>query len=453
MVGRKAPSRTEEEQLPRGFDDFDLRLGDVLRGERATLGKSLLDVQRELKIKASYIAAIEAADASAFDTPGFIAGYVRSYARYLDMDPDWTFARFCEEADFSGVHGMSSAANATRATVPQRPVKPATEKPAAAGPQSDPLLNPRAPFSPASAGGSRSFGTIEPGAIGSVLVLVALIGGLAYGGWTVLKEVQRVTVVPVNQTPDVVADLDPLAGLTAGEDLEEIAADSGGPRAEALDRLYRPKALDVPVLVARDGPISALNPDEVGVLASARPPVGMGPGAPDGGPLTAATTTVSLSDSVSAAIAAAMGETVLTPGTDMSAEGDTPVQTASAAEADEVQVVAGDAPEVVMFAVRPAWVRVTGADGTVIFEKILDTGERFSIPKTEEPPLLRAGNSGSVYFAVNGTTYGPAGPGTSVAKKVSLGAQALTRTYQTADLGSDPDLAKVIAVAEAQPAD
>jgi len=62
----------------KGFDAFELRLGDLMRGERATLGKSLLDVQRELKIKAAYIAAIENADPSSFETPGFIAGYVRS---------------------------------------------------------------------------------------------------------------------------------------------------------------------------------------------------------------------------------------------------------------------------------------------------------------------------------------------------------------------------------------
>jgi hypothetical protein len=39
------------------FLDDDTRLGDILRGERATLGKSLLDVQRELRIRASYVAA------------------------------------------------------------------------------------------------------------------------------------------------------------------------------------------------------------------------------------------------------------------------------------------------------------------------------------------------------------------------------------------------------------
>ena len=42
-----------------GFYDDDTRLGDIMRGERATKGKSLLDVQRELRIRASYVAAIE----------------------------------------------------------------------------------------------------------------------------------------------------------------------------------------------------------------------------------------------------------------------------------------------------------------------------------------------------------------------------------------------------------
>ena len=59
MIGRRAKPSTAEVDKPKGFDDFELRLGDVMRGERATMGKSLLDVQRELKIKATYIAAIE----------------------------------------------------------------------------------------------------------------------------------------------------------------------------------------------------------------------------------------------------------------------------------------------------------------------------------------------------------------------------------------------------------
>ena len=88
-------SRKDYEDRPKGFDDFELKLGDTLRGERATLGKSLIEVQSELKIKSAYISAIENCDPNAFDTPGFVAGYVRSYARYLNLDPDEVFTKFC----------------------------------------------------------------------------------------------------------------------------------------------------------------------------------------------------------------------------------------------------------------------------------------------------------------------------------------------------------------------
>ena len=40
------PEGRDEMSRPKGFDDYEVRLGDLLRGERATLGKSLMDVQR-----------------------------------------------------------------------------------------------------------------------------------------------------------------------------------------------------------------------------------------------------------------------------------------------------------------------------------------------------------------------------------------------------------------------
>ena len=113
------------------------------------------------------------------------------------------------------------------------------------------------------------------------------------------------------------------------------------------------------------------------------------------------------------------------------------------------KVVAADAPEVELLAVRPAWVRVQAPDGTVIFEKILDAGERYALPKLEEPPVLRVGESGALYFAVNGTTYGPAGARGVVTKDVTLSPEALTANYALADLSSDDDLARYVAVADA----
>lgn len=382
MIGWRSKPQAAEEEKPKGFDDFDLRLGDLMRGERATLGKSLLDVQRELKIKATYIAAIENADVSAFETPGFVAGYVRSYARYLGMDPDESFARFCREANFAVAHGLSASA------APQRLAQARTRADFA-----DPLANPNASFIPR---GESVFSRVEPGAIGSVAVLLVLIGAIGYGGWSVLREVQRVQLAPVDEAPSVVAQIDPLDGAKAAdpqavvkEPEAAVAENQSAP--DLMDRLYRPQELDVPVLVSRDGPIAAIDPRAGGPVAGA-----------------------------------------------------VEVAVADPAEAETVKVMADARPGVEILAVRPAWVRVSAADGTVLFEKNLDAGERYAVPDLEEAAMLRTGNSGSVYFLVDGQTYGPAAPGANVAKNIALTSDALVEKYTLADPGADEALAKVM---------
>jgi hypothetical protein len=107
-------------------------------------------------------------------------------------------------------------------------------------------------------------------------------------------------------------------------------------------------------------------------------------------------------------------------------------------------VIADAKPGVELLAVRPSWVQVSAADGTVLFEKILDAGERYTVPPLQDAPRLRSGNSGSVYFLVNGQTFGPAAPGANVVKNVALSAEALTGKFAQADLTADEDLARVM---------
>lgn len=387
MIGRffREPA-PEEVDKPRGFDDYDVRLGDLMRGERATLGKSLLDVQRDLKIKASYIAAIENADIASFETPGFIAGYVRSYARYLGMEPDATFARFCREANFEVAHGMSAAASSVSMAAARARARQAET--------GDPFAN--ASFVPKA---ESVFANVQPGALGSLAVLLALIAGLGYGGWSVLQEVQRVQLAPVNEAPSVVAEIDPLGNVDGKAPLVRSAPEPVAQVASAdpsAGRAWQPEALSVPVLVPRDGPIAAIDP-RAAPTGAADPAV---------------------VDQVVAAVAA----------------DETPVQ-----------VVADEAPGVEVVAVCPAWVRVSAADGTVLFEKILDAGERYAVPALQQAPVLRSGNSGAVFFAVADKVYGPAGTGGQVVKNLSLDAAALTGSFALADLS----VAEAVSVADA----
>ncbi|MEQ6202668.1 RodZ domain-containing protein [Sulfitobacter sp. HNIBRBA2951] len=414
MIGRWASKNKNSDAAEQtGFDAFELRLGDLMRGERATLGKSLLDVQRELRIKASYIAAIENADPDAFDTPGFIAGYVRSYARYLNMDPDKAFDAFCAESGFSVAHGMSAKASVVN--------KPTREDRLSRQAEHDIFSRPAMPFAP---DGEGFLARIEPAAIGSMGVLVALIGAIGFGGWTVMQEVQRVQVAPVDQTPVVLSDLDPLqanaptaASGIAGVDVTTPSPLADAPRIEALDRLYRPAALDVPVMVARDAPIASLDPRTSGLFQSPAVPAD---------PLTGAIDTA-----VQDALA---DEDTLTAGLSIP------------------QVVEGPAPAVQVIATGETWVRVTAADGSNIFEKVMQKGDTFNVPALEEPPVLRTGQSGAVYFVMNGEFFGPVGGRGSVTSNVPLQQQALAELYEPAVPGDDSALETLVAELRAEAA-
>ena len=70
-------------------------------------------------------------------------------------------------------------------------------------------------------------------------------------------------------------------------------------------------------------------------------------------------------------------------------------------------------PALVVVAERAAWVRVYQANGTVLFESILEKGETYAPPEGVEAPLIWAGNSGSVYVRVGEELRGPLGSGTA----------------------------------------
>ncbi len=343
-------------EQPKGFDDYQITLGDILRGERATLGKTLLDVQDHLRIKAKYLAAIEASDASAFETPGFVAGYVRSYARYLGLDADQVFETFCAESGFEAVN----ASMAARGTA--KPQSRAASLHAAT--LNDPILNAKIPHRPVKGG---FFHDVSLAGIGSVFVLLALVTGLTYGGWRVLEEVQRVQFAPTNDAPGLVADVESLSPEFAAPDEEFIIAGMQAVSDTQLQNLYRPRELELPQMVSRDGPISAIDPQSFGTLAKTEEP----PAPID------------------------------------------PIEV-------ETKVVEAAPPSVDVYAVNPAWVRIYMPDGTILFEKILDAGQRYRVPPDLEGPLLRAGNSGSVYLLVGDEAYGPIGSGNGVARKVAL---------------------------------
>ncbi len=350
-----------------GFDSFELRLGDELRGERATLGKSLLDIQRDLRIKAAYIAAIENCDLSVFENTGFLAGYVRSYARYLGLDAEATYARFCLEANFQGAHADLGRRREGHKKAPISAISAS---------QLGKNLSPGLAGVAMRNGGSG----INLAGFGPLFVMIALIAGIGYGGWTLLKDIQRVDIAPIERSPVVLDTIDS-GEFAAGLNIN--AMDRVSERANDLTLLYSRQSLEVPIVTPRDGPIADIDPSAFGsfeMVATAAP------------------------ETVLPESAVAVGEPQLT------------------AQIHE--------PIISIFAQQEAWVRVTADDGSIIFETILGAGQEYTLESGTELATLRAGNAGNVFLLVDGQVFGPLNGNNGVVNGLSLAAADIENSFE-----------------------
>ena len=363
--GRIIPGYQPEKVELRGYDSYTVTLGDKLRGERATLGKTLDDIQKETRLRIEFLLGIENTDITAFPAPSFIAGYVRSYASHLNLDPDECFNQFCKE---SGFIGLQSEIDGKKRNKVIKPTKLLDE----------PILNPQIQKKKINNGILNNFSF---SGLFSLTALLVLILGLGYGGVTVLNEVQKVNLSPINQSPSVQS----ISSTSIDEnsffdDVESnntnIASNS------ALEEFYRPTELVLPLMTPRDGPISAIDPAISGVYVEDKNSV--------------------ISESNQEDI----------------------IQVKK-----NPQVIEEDLPSVYVVAQKPAWVRIYEPNGNILFENILDTGQRYEVPQSAQTAMLRAGNSGSVYLMIDNNFYGPLGTATGVAKKVNLRAETILENY------------------------
>ncbi|MDA9243612.1 DUF4115 domain-containing protein [Amylibacter sp.] len=366
--GKIIPGYHTEKLELKGYDSYTVTLGDKLRGERATLGKTLEDVERETRLRIEFLLGIENADISAFPAPSFIAGYVRSYASHLNMDPEECFIQFCKE---SGFIGLQSQINGTK----KNKVVKATKH------LDDPILNPQIPKNKIHNG---KFNNFSISGLFSLTALLLLIFGLGYGGVTVLNEVQKVNLSPLNQLPSIKTNTSTLSNENSF--FEKINTNNLNIASNAdIENLYRPTELILPLLTPRDGPISAIDPSSSGVYAQ--------------------------------------GDKSLI---------DLEIETSTFKITQAPQVTEKEPKAIYVIAQKPAWVRIFEPNGNILFENILDTGQRYKVPKSAKSAMLRAGNSGFVYLMIGDDFYGPLGTSTGVAKKVNLQSEMIIENYELA---------------------
>lgn len=363
--GRIIPGYQPEKVELRGYDSYNVTLGDKLRGERATLGKTLDDIQKETRLRIEFLLGIENADITAFPAPSFIAGYVRSYASHLNLDPDECFNQFCKE---SGFIGLQSEIDGKKRNKVIKPTKLLDE----------PILNPQIQKKKINNGILNNFSF---SGLFSLTALLVLILGLGYGGVTVLNEVQKVNLSPINQPPSVQS----ISSTSIDENsfFDDVESNNTNIASNSdLEKFYRPTELVLPLMTPRDGPISAIDPAISGVYVEDKNSV--------------------ISESNQEDI----------------------IQVKK-----NPQVIEEDLPSVYVVAQKPAWVRIYEPNGNILFENILDTGQRYEVPQSAQTAMLRAGNSGSVYLMIDNNFYGPLGTATGVAKKVNLRAETILENY------------------------
>ena len=69
--------------------DASRTLGQTLRAAREGKRWDIARVERETRIRARYLTALEAGDYRDLPDPVYTRGFVRNYARYLGLDPEW----------------------------------------------------------------------------------------------------------------------------------------------------------------------------------------------------------------------------------------------------------------------------------------------------------------------------------------------------------------------------
>lgn len=72
-------------------------IGDLLRAERERQGLSVKDIEKATSIRALYIDAIEKGEHKTLPGDAYAKGFVRNYARYLQLDADDIVNKFSEE--------------------------------------------------------------------------------------------------------------------------------------------------------------------------------------------------------------------------------------------------------------------------------------------------------------------------------------------------------------------
>lgn len=100
-------------------------LGSILRDAREMKGLTLSEVQEQIRINAQYLDALEQGDYHLLPTQVHVRGFLRNYARFLDLDPD----PLLERCDAGYLARTAKATNGSSERAPEPLIGPREDQP------------------------------------------------------------------------------------------------------------------------------------------------------------------------------------------------------------------------------------------------------------------------------------------------------------------------------------
>jgi cytoskeleton protein RodZ len=416
-----------------GAYPVDIGVGELMRLTRERLGHELQSVANQLRIRLSYLEAIE--ESRFRDLPGttYAVGFVRSYADYLGLDGADIVRRFREEA--ARIHGqtklilpaLTAEGKLPRAAVLlvsavglavlygawyYRSSQEETELPlitevpdrlVALTPDA-PSDSPPAPVRPTESSPSASSSTMPGDAAEPAASQVAGPGTTAAapvqeGGPPAAPSGTANAATPANSihdnpasTEDVASSSTPIPTVAAPDQPAPSAGDARPPStqtAAASDTLQ-------PTAAGTDAIPDATGPDSAAAPSPAEPPsTATAPAVSDAPPASSSITVESIPPAPALP----------------SPDGPEAIQQAA--------VTPASTGVVVLEARMDSWIKVVDAKGKTVTNRVLKAGERYEVP--DQPGLiLRTGNAGGLDVLVGGRKAPPLGDVGAVFQKIVL---------------------------------
>ncbi|RIW04657.1 DUF4115 domain-containing protein [Azospirillum brasilense] len=408
-------------------------VSDTLRETRESLGYDLREVATMLRIRYPYLQAIEAGRFE--DLPGttYAAGFLRSYAECLGLDPDTILTRYKDEA-----------AGRTRSQQLYFPT---------------PVPEGRIPG-------------------GTVLLGTMVLAGIVYGGWYYLSATDRSMVDLVPTLPDrLVSLLDTLpfnASQNGGGQTASVPGPAESPAAPASVPTVMAEAPPAPVsappaaggastaVPAPSAPTPAVPtptvqaptaqapaapakpaPAPAAVVAQPAPAAPAKPTAPTATPAPAPAPTAAPSAAPSAMVnvppppaeddeseGAAQEPTPLTSAAPTIASlppaaPAVPPPAADGALPSKVYGTQNAASRIQLRATQDSWIQVRDNSGEIIFTRVLKPGDVYRVPD-RSGIRVRTGNAGGLIVVTDGVDGAPMGAVGQVLRDVSLDQHAPT---------------------------